>query len=464
MKLLRILLLAVCSLLTQTVFAQDGAEVSIGEIHLPNLRWGSQQANFEVTNKTEYLKFISVVTTISFTDSYFKPVRTARTNFVLGPLESKILTPWIFVPGNFGKASILVQLYDVVDTADILLPRQKIFEQPITIQYHTPDQILPYTTKRVTLPPIVDGSGNWDNEISRQLLVLTRENKSIAQIAKLADADEKFIQRTADALVAETALKKIDSTTYQPTFAVILESEASQYRQLAETVSDSLADIIIRNLTAYRNTRDSLVKSGAMSADTVDFMNPGSVLFYEYPTISALFLWDFLGREFVAGKRNFAVFEGTDFCNAFTPFYMYAVQGDADMNGHHFFSVSVNDPTIAFADFIPRIECEANYREKLATRKPIVWQFAKADNFEGFFYSPYVTGFAMRSLGTGTENIMAWMKEEFDKKTQTLGFQNFAYGPKYWFWNWTATLTLEKLVSNKVITRRGNGHYQFQAM
>jgi hypothetical protein len=463
MKLLRIVLLAVCSLFTQTIFAQDGSEVSVGEIHLPNLRWGSQQANLEVTNKTEYLKFISVVTTISFSDSYFKPIRKARTNFILGPLESKILTPWIFVPGNYGKAAITVQLYDVVDTADILLPRQKFFEQPITIQYHAPDPIMPYVSQRVTLPPIVDRSGNWDSEISRLMLILLREKKSISEIAKMTDADEKYVKSIADALVAETALKQIDSS-YEPTFAVILESEVEQYRPLAEQLSDSLALLVEQNMGAFRTTRDSLVKGGVMSADTTDFMNPGGVLFREYPTIAGLFLWDFLGKAFVTERKNFTVFDGTDFCNAFTPFYMYAVQGGDNQNGHHFFSVSANDATIDFADNIPGIVCEEFYRQKLQARKPVSWQFAKGESSEGFVYSSFVTDFAMRSLGPNADNLISWAKTQFAEKTKTTKFQNFAFGPKYWFWNWTATMALDKLVKKGIVTRRGNGHYLYQAI
>lgn len=465
MKLLRIVLLAVCSLFTQTVFAQDGAEVTVADINLPNLRWGNQQANFEVTNKSEYLKFIAVVSTISFTESYFKPVRKVRTNYILGPFESKILTPHVFVPGNYGKAVITIQLFDVIDTADILLPRQKFFEQPISVQYHIPDAALSYLSDRITLPPLIDRGGTWDNDLSRLLLFLLRENKTFAEIAKITDADEEFIKQTADAMVLESNLKKVDDR-YVPVFAVLRNDEVAAYSDLVKKFSDSLVSLVERNLPAYRHVRDTLARTGLMSADTLDFLNSGGILYREYPTIAGLFLWYDLGKQFVTENKSFAIFEGTDYCNLYTPFFMYAIQGGVQVNGHHFCSLNSTDggTTIDFSDEIPRIECEEYYREKIRARKPVTWKFVKEDEYESFVYSPFVVEKAVRALDEGSEELIGWGKKEFEAIAKTQGFTNFAFGPRYWFWNWTATMTLEKLVKKGVLVRRGNGHYQFQAI
>ena len=105
-----------------------GPDVSVGEISFSSFRWGPQQAVFELTNTAADLKFITVEATVGFTGHYLNPTRWTLNHHILEPLESKIIRQEVPIPGNFGQAKITIELLDVVDTLDRILPGQKFFE------------------------------------------------------------------------------------------------------------------------------------------------------------------------------------------------------------------------------------------------------------------------------------------------------------------------------------------------
>ncbi len=272
----RMVTLLVCLSFVSVAYGQQ-SEITVGDIQTPSLRWGKQIVYVPLVNTTDYVKFVSVVTKISFQGAYLHPERSTRTNYILEPSASLTVNAPIDIPGSFGEATMTVSLYDVVDTMDLVLPYQRFFEQPFTLHFHIPDGLAPYLQDKVSMPPMVGSSPDFDNEFSRVLLVLLSERKSVSQIAEMAMADSSYIQ----GIITDFENKEYtagSSGTYTLKFPVIASKEADEGRLLANKASAELASMIQKNLPLLIKCRDSLVAAGKMSKDSNGFLDPGSVL------------------------------------------------------------------------------------------------------------------------------------------------------------------------------------------
>jgi len=99
-------------------------EVIVGETGFPKNAWGKQNLSFEVTNQTDWLKFLVVE------GSYATPHRVTRTNFILEPFAKLTVDPELEIPGNYGQMVLWLRIYDVVDTLDDMSLGVQLFEQP----------------------------------------------------------------------------------------------------------------------------------------------------------------------------------------------------------------------------------------------------------------------------------------------------------------------------------------------
>jgi hypothetical protein len=67
----------------------------------------------------------------------------------------------------------------------------------------------------------------------------------------------------------------------------------------------------------------------------------------------------------------------------------------------------------------------------------------------------------LRTIDVGVEAIQLDAMNELRKINSQFYSTDLAMATRYWFWNLTASLTLEKLVANKAVTRIGNGQYKY---
>lgn len=465
MRTAKNLLLIILSILSLSSSVFGDEEIRIGDVSIPNLRWGQQRAIFEVTNLTEDIKFIVITCEIRFGGSYVEANRSTRNSYILEPLESQILRPTIYIPGSYGSAKATVSVYDVVDTLDALLDQQKVFEQPIILNYNVPDGIAPYTQERVTLPPFVETHPEWDNEMSRMLLVLFNDGKSCGEIASLAMADTSFIEGLAENM-AKRSLLLTKEKGYKPQFPVILVPEAEEEKKLADKVSDSLVALVKRNMPDYDKQITGLVASGAMSADTTGFLNSGVVMFRKYPIVGGFLLWYDLGRTFITRSAPLDIYSGTDLCNAFIPFYMYAVNGGEFFNGHQFYSYSSQGASlhINWGDKIPTLQCEQDYLLKRSTNQKAMFNFSPGYIPETFIVDTAVMHLGIKSLKKGSEQLLVSTYNQLKEIATKHGHDKVSFGHRYWFWNLAATQAVDKLIADKVIERRGNGQFSFDLM
>jgi hypothetical protein len=445
--------------------AQTSDDLEIGEISVPSLRWGVQPLNFEVTNKSEYLKFLTIETEIKFSESYLSPRRTAKSHYPLEPGATISIAPPVNIPGNYGTAKMYVRIYDVIDTLDIILPDQKVFEQPFQIRFHIPDQLTEYYQTRVSFPPMVETSQDFDFEFARLFLLLISEGKTMEEIASLAECDLEYVQSIADRMVSRRYIKYEDGNP-KLKFPFISTVEAEEAASAANRFSDQIVDMIKENLPLYDEVLDSMIGAGTLTNDTNFVLHGGRVLHFKYPTISTLLLWYYLGQGFISGGRTTAIFQGTDPCNARIPTYMYAVHGGAYMNGHHFCDISVDGPSMVIlcGDVVPEITCpdELPPFRRLSERKD--WSYAPEFVYEHFVMDTALVNPSMRALSKGLSSFLETNHNEIGEIAQKYNHNHYGPAIKYWFWNMTASKALDKLVKQGVVERRGNGQYRFEKL
>jgi len=448
----------------QTAFPQE-AEVSIGEVTLDKLHWGEQKAIFEVVNHTDYLKFIKVITEITFEGTYLSPSRELTQSFPLGPFQTRTIDPAFSVPPNFGKAKMMLRIYDVVDTLDELLSSQQIMEQPFFVNFRVPDGLTDYLQNKISMPAMVGRSPAFDSEFSRILLMLLNEGKSVEEIAQMAETEVEIVLGLVDRMVKDGFLTRKDNEI-KFRFPMITLPEAEEVKKLSETVSDELAALVVKNLPSYLKVIDSLISAKAMTIDTNYFLHGGTVLHFEYPVVAGLFLWYDLGQEFIDRLRPLDIFANTNPCHARITNYMYAIEGGDFFNGTNFYNLSMSRRhlVVTYGDTIPLIECTPGFANKRNLMENSGWWYSSEMPPESFMMDTTLVHVALRGLRGGSEEILKSGQKKLQDIVAKYGHGKFVTNTRYWFWNLTTTRTLDKLVKQEVIKRRGNGLYRFEKM
>ncbi len=430
------------------------SDLFIGEIDIPSFRWGRQTATFEVTNNSDWIKYITVETNIKFEGTYLNPERTVYKHYPLEPGESRILTPEIDIPGNYGRAVLWVRLYDVIDTLDTILPGQKVFEQPFKLTFHVPEEVAPY---------LVANNPIWDNEFTRLLPLFLNEGKSIEEMAFITRSDTGFVRDVLNQLTGQGLLLCIEDSSYVPAFPVFLVTQAEETKRLAELFSDRLAATIEGNMNAYRAVMDSLIEEGTLTTDSNEILHGGTILYRPYPVLAALLLWYDLGQAFIAGRARLTIFEATDPCNALIGQYMYAVQGGDIFCGHHYYNLTRNRKRldIKFGDNIPEITCAENSSSRGRLGESISYRYKPEYVPEVFSVSAQLVRPALRALSNGVDELFRSNRDSLIIISGKYGHEHVTVAERYWYWNQLATRTLDKLVERGVVKRRGNGQYKF---
>ena len=439
-------------------------DVTVGEISLPPLKWGLQQAAFELANNTDLLKFLTVKIEVRFGESYLPPQRETTTQIILNPNETKMVNPFYDMPAKYGQTEMKVIIYDVVDTLDDLSLGNKFFEQPFILNFRIPDQVYQYRSEKITLPPMVDVHPDFDQEFMRILIMMLNEGKSVTEISQVAKIDSAVVFQLIG-LLQKKQYARQDTAGYNLTFPVITLPEAQATRPLVESVSDSLVSRFTANMPAYRRVVDSLVQAGAVSADSNEFLNSGTVLYYTYPVVAGLALWYDIGRQFITRSAPLEIYNNTDLCKAHIPYYMYAVEGGDLFNGTQFYAFGRYSNTfrIFYGDSLPDIECKtADY-----LRRQPYWassvRYGQEDRPETFMIDTMVVKPALAALSGDIGPFLGTTYKQLFEIADRFGHFKLVYGHRYWFWNLVATRTIRKLSEAGVIARTGNGQYRFDA-
>jgi hypothetical protein len=419
--------------------------------------------------------------------NYLKPTRSVKTNYLLEPGQNLPVEQPIEIPGNFGKGSLKLVMYDVVDTADPLMDYQRFFEQPFVLTYHIPDELSRYFQEPISFPPLVDGAPDFDTEFSRLLFLMMAEGKTAEQIASDCKADLSYVQWAMSDMAKKGYFINKDGE-YSLAFPVITHDEAVAARQLAEEAAIELASLTESNRPAFLAARDGLVEAGRLPPNADDFTHGGSILYYGYPTIAVLFYWLDLGQRFIEPDQLVAVFQGTDLCRVRTPRYMYAVHGGAHFNGTNFYHLEPIKGAleITFGDSIPDVWCiegfehipklfpdmhwsysVTNAPDPAATDAPAAVPTMIDSDFnvpEPFVIDTVPVMAALKGFDGGTEEFLQKYWSKLKLMSDGYGEGRFGVGMRYWFWNIVASRAQTMLIEKGFTVRHGNGRYRLEEL
>jgi hypothetical protein len=442
-------------------------EVIVGDIAFPNRVWGEQKISFDVTNTTDWIKYAVVETEVSFDESYVKPHRLRQTSFVLDP-GTNAISPVMEIPPNYGRLTLWVRVYEVIDTLDDLSLGTLLFEQPFNLRFHAPEAVLPYFQERLSMPPLVGEHGVFDNEFSRLLLVLAQERKTVPQIAELCSTTEDYVRLRARELVSTAYLRRVENDPegreFEPNIPVITHAYAARGRELADSMSEKLAVILGDNLGSRRALIDSLKQNLGFSGDSGSFFEGGTLLYRPYPLVAGLYFWYFLGQRFVSGGEPLEILKGTDPCMPHLGAYSYLVQGGDYYIGTNFFNASfTNDGYNAhYSDSIPEIVCYPNVERKKTREQETDWKYGGGFKGESFLYDTTFVNPMLRHLDVGVDEVVRdGIAELRAINSEYLGAADVALGARYWFFNLLVTRTLDRMIKAGSLIRTSDGQFHF---
>jgi len=452
-------------ILSGPVLAQD-PEVTVGKIDFPERVWGTQRISFDVDNRTEYLKFIVVESDITFEDSYAGARRVKYSNFPLGPGMETTINPLLEIPGNYGKASCWIRLYDVVDTLDDISLGTKVFEQEFRLTFRPPESILPYRQEGLTVPPLTGGTYDWDNELARLTVLLLNEGKRVEQIATMTGTTAQTVEDAVQRLVVGGHIRREPGGGLSLNVPVITIEEAKEGRAYADLLSDEMVALVKKNLVGYPAFLDSLKAVGAFSGDSTNFYEGGALLYQRYPLVAAMLLWYDLGHRFITDGQKMMIYRPNIMCTPNIGEFMYLVEGAGYFNGTHYFNpiVNIRYHKVDFGDVVPAIECTPAAREgKGRTRKGEDWIIPPEFAPQSIVFDTGLVNPALRYLREGFPELLLPAVARLGEIDKKYGRDTLKRGVKFWFWNLLATRTVDKLVKQGVLTRQGNGQFSLQS-
>ena len=448
------------------VAAAQSAEVTVGKIDFPERVWGTQKISFDISNQTENLKFIVVESDITFEDSYVGGRRVKYTNFILGPEMEMTINPVVNIPGNYGQATCWVILHDVVDTLDDISLGTKLFEQKFLLKFRAPEAIEPYRQEKITLPPLIGETYDWDNELARLSVLLINEGKTFEEIATLTNTAVENVQEVVRRLITSGYVKRGAAGSYKLSVPVITLEEAKEGREFADKLSDQMAALVKKNLETYPSLIDSLETAGTISGDSANFYEGASLLYFRYPLISAMLLWKDLGHRFISEGGRMMIYRQGVMCTPNIGEFTYVVQGGDYFNGSQYFNPTVNIRyhKVEFGDVVPRIECTPAAREsKGRTRKGEDWNLSPEFAPQSIVFDTGFVNPALRHLRAGFSDVLLPALDSLTEIDKKYGHETLSRGVKFWFWNLAATRTVGKLIEDGVLTRQGNGQFSLQS-
>lgn len=460
-RLIVFMTLLICPFIVQ---AED-TDITVGDVELSGMRWGDQTINVELTNNSDFLKFVVAEISVDFQGTYMNPSVKTSTNYTLVPGESVQVKPAFRIPGNYGKANVELKLYSVIDTLDELLPRQTFYTQPFELMFHIPDSVLPYLQERISLPPRVEENPLFNNEFARLLFIFLKEGKSLQEIADMNKCDLSFVEQEAKLFTERYYLRKKDST-YEVTFPVISKEEAEGGRAIAEKVADSLTKIIGANMKDYWTVVDSLVKAKAIPNDSNDFISGASLIFKPTPVVTSFVMWYELGRRFITRSAPLLIYDGTDICNAGNIQYMYEVEGGPYLNGENFFALFFGDSTSAmmFSYKPVDIKCNEDAYYIHSTTSKGKWNYNHPNYPEYFIMDTTKIRPLIDHLTKNCQPLLDSAYNQLKENAYSHGQDNVYIGHRYWFWNLVSTMTIKDLQKDGILKEREYKFFRFDKL
>ena len=117
------------------------SDLEAGEISLTSKNWGNQTAIFNLSNTGDEYKFVVATSLAKFTTGKFETPRFTKKSFFVEPSSQNKFSLPVIIPAGYGKISIEISLYDVVDTLDELFDSQKFKTTSMQLSFEIPKSL-----------------------------------------------------------------------------------------------------------------------------------------------------------------------------------------------------------------------------------------------------------------------------------------------------------------------------------
>ncbi|MBN2226075.1 MAG: hypothetical protein JW763_01795 [candidate division Zixibacteria bacterium] len=448
-----LLILAIGALAADTDF-------EVGEIALSGENWGKQSATFTLKNVSMEMKTVIAAAETSFDDFDLTPIRKTRAVAFLQPEQTTDVTVPVTIPGNYGTCTIVLKIYDVVDTMDVLMDSQMLHTKTFSITYPYPAELETVVGEQLFVPPFVDRNDYYDHYFGRVMTYLLSRGKRVDEIAKLTGTTVDYVNAAiADFIDYGYLVDTPDG--YRPQMMVIDDAQVKSIRSAIDGTVESLVEVITANIPVYDSSIAAMIADGSLTSDPDNIIDPGSVLHHKYPVILGLLMWDILGKNFVNDDMPFTIFEGSDPCNAEMGDFMYLVSGGAADAGTSFYYYLHTKKAERFhcgIDTMPII-CDSRFRELRKAGKYVNWSFNRQKPSIFHTYTEDKVRGPLSLLMDGTFPHIEGLRQAVDDLAKSSGQSAYERGARLWCWSLVVTDVMRTLEKNGVVTIEGDGLY-----
>jgi hypothetical protein len=294
------------------------------------------------------------------------------------------------------------------------------------------------------------------------VLLLIHEGKDREEIADITGADSVFVNMVVERLTNRGDVDEQDGKL-SLTFPWIVRDQVAEFEKIAEALSDSLVERIRRNLDDYWAVVDSLVSDSIITPDPNLTMDRGAALHRLYPTIGGLLLWWDLGSQFINRSAPLVIWDRTDLCNSYIPSYMYGLQAADDEIGDHHYEVTLgpNSYQFIFSDHQPEITCAEDFLLRAMRKQRVYSRYGQEDRPRMIMFDSSLVRPAIEALGgDGVHRLIYDTYIDLRDRAVKYGHERLDFGQRYWFWNLTATRTLDKIAQLGLAERTHGGIYR----
>lgn len=442
--------------------AQD-SDFEVAPIKFDATTWGANTAHLNITYKGYEYKFIVAAAVVEFTEGPLLPRREYRSNFMMEPESTSEIELPILIPASYGKGTIKIELYDVVDTLDQLLESQSFFSKSFPIEFGAPPRLTDELNLDIALPVLMEQNELFDNAISRLVPVFLSRGKSVEEIAKLCNSTPDVIQAEINLLGSEKFLIKAGQKI-RPAFMVIEKDDIDALMPALDSTVETLYKTIKANYVNFEEMIETMTEAGELSADKNDVLDPLTILNHRYPLTLTFVLWNLLGRNVITGGMPFDIFSGSDPCNGKMGNFFYMVPAGDDYVGKTFYYQSkvagVESIYCGYGEF--DIVCEANYKEKEKNNIPARWFFARDSNEMAYIFNSRGLMKPVTELIRNCDVPVDKLKSRIEEHFKGYLYDMHGEGVRYWAWNMVVTKLMDKFEANGDMDKEGSGLYTFQ--
>lgn len=447
-----LMVLLVFVLLTGISLADSDEYFNVVDVKLSSTDWGIHQATIKIACLAEYYRFLVATAEVNFPGNIVDSKRlTKRSYILLPPDEVELELPYI-IPGNVGDGSVLITLYDVVDTLDPLLESQKFYARQFKFNIKLSESAQILADSGIQVPSLLGRAEMFDNVFNRLLILLLHRGKSAEEIARMTGVTVGYITKTSIAL-AKKGLLVSDGTIFRPTFTFIENEKVEALIPVIEETTDKIYNTMIINIPAYDSTIEVMASRGEITNDKQNVLQGGSVLYHKFPTYLGLYFWELLGSRFINEGHSIMLFNGSDPCRGKLGEYMFMVSGPEENVGTTFYNKFMDPNSNGFycGATEPKLICDGRS-----------WAFEKENSPIYYTYNPEKVKKPMTVLARGVYQHLTDLEKTLVENFPDVNEKSHFKGIRYWCWGLIVEKLMKRLLDTGYLEQEGNGTFLMQ--